>query len=140
MNFFEQNCSFLWAKEKNEWFAQKKRVTHSFVLLCWVTWANHSGRSFILSNLSKTLTFAHLSWAIWVNERMSDEQMSKLPTLIIKKKLIFSQLTLFVCEKSLKVHYRVRPINPSLFLRAMTTLFCRLFLLKFSQLVEYCII
>ena len=49
-------------------------------------------RSFPLSNLSDSLTVAHLSWAIWANrsqsliwfernEQMSDEQMSEFPAL-----------------------------------------------------------
>ena len=50
------------------------------------------GRSFVLSNLSDSLTVTHLSWAIlgnrsqsliWFeqNERMSDERMSEFPAL-----------------------------------------------------------
>ena len=40
-----------------------------------------NSRSFVLSNLSESLTFAHLSWAIWANEWMSDKRMSEFPTL-----------------------------------------------------------
>ena len=48
-------------------------------------------RSFIMSDLSESLTVAHLSWAIWANhsqsliwsELMSDEQMSEFPTLVL---------------------------------------------------------
>ena len=45
-----------------------------------------SSRSFVLSDLSESLTFAHLSWAIWANEwmsdkRMSNKRMSEFPTL-----------------------------------------------------------
>ena len=36
------------------------------------------GSSFVLSDLSKSLTVAHL---IWANEQMSDEQMSEFPVL-----------------------------------------------------------
>ena len=43
-------------------------------------------RSFLVSDLSESLTVAHLIWAIWANEQMnaeqmSDEQMSEFPTL-----------------------------------------------------------
>ena len=68
--------------------------------LSWATWANRSrllichewpqqfahGLSFVLSDLSDSLTAAHLSWAIWANrsqslilfeqnERMSEERI-----------------------------------------------------------------
>ena len=43
-------------------------------------WLAHS-RSFVLSNLSELLTVAHLIWAFWANEQMSDEWMSEFPTL-----------------------------------------------------------
>ena len=59
---------------KNEWFAHSiiyhelpERMAH----IC----------SFVLSNLSDSLTFAHLSWAIWANERNpSPEKNSKNTT------------------------------------------------------------
>ena len=38
-------------------------------------------RFFVMSDLSNSLTVAHLSWAIWANEWMSDEQMSEFPAL-----------------------------------------------------------
>ena len=58
--------------------------------LSWATWAIHSqslisserpeqfahGCSFVLSDLSESLTVPHLIWAKWANERMSDEGMS----------------------------------------------------------------
>ena len=54
-------------------------------------------RSFVLSNLSDSLTVTHFSWAIWANrsqlliwfeqneqtEQMSDERMSEFPALFI---------------------------------------------------------
>ena len=57
----------------------------------WATWANPSrslisserperfahDRSFVLSDLSESLTVAHLIWAKWANEQMSDERMSE---------------------------------------------------------------
>ena len=49
-NFFERIACFLWAKEGKQ-FSQKK----SDLLIC----------SFIMSNLSYLLTFAHFSWATW---------------------------------------------------------------------------
>ena len=39
------------------------------------------GRSFVLSDLSESLTVAHLIWAKWVNEQMSNEQISEFPAL-----------------------------------------------------------
>ena len=110
-SFFFFNCKktykntilfeFFWAKarfceQKSECaIHSKKQDIRSFAHLSWVTWANCShllicherperfahSRSFVLSNLSESLTFAHLSWAIWAHERMCDEQMSKFPTL-----------------------------------------------------------
>ena len=61
------------------------------------TWANHAqslichewperfphSRSFVMSDLSESLPVAHLIWVIRVNEWMSDERMSKYPTLFI---------------------------------------------------------
>ena len=35
--------------------------------------------SFIMSDLRESLTVAHLSWAIWGNEQVSDERMSFEP-------------------------------------------------------------
>ena len=45
-------------------------------------WLSDS-RSFVRSNLSESLTVAHLIWAILANERMSDEQMIEFPALLI---------------------------------------------------------
>ena len=39
------------------------------------------GRSFVLSDMSESLIVAHLIWAKWANEWMSDERMSKFPAL-----------------------------------------------------------
>ena len=83
-------------------------VNCSFAHFCWVTWANCSwllicherairswsffwyerpeqfahSHSFVLSDLSESLTVPYLIWAKWANmrwanEQMSDEQMSK---------------------------------------------------------------
>ena len=82
-------------------------ANRSFTHLSWVTWANcswslicherHEGfahsRSFVLSNLSDSLTVAHLSWVIWANhsqpliwfernEWLSKWAMSEFPALI----------------------------------------------------------
>ena len=43
----------------------KKWVIRSFVHFWWATWAIHWDRSFLLSNLSQSLTVAYLSWATW---------------------------------------------------------------------------
>ena len=87
----------------SEWAIRlKKRVIHSCAHFWWATWAIRSrsfisserperishGRSFLVSNLSDSLTVAQLSWAIWANrsqsliwfewnERMSEWAMSK---------------------------------------------------------------
>ena len=64
----------------------KTRTICSFALL------SANSHSFVMSNLSGSLTVAHLSWAIWANcwqlliwsersERMSDEWMREFPTL-----------------------------------------------------------
>ena len=74
----------------------------SFAHFLWVTWANCSrsliclerleqfthGRSFPLSNLSDSLTVAHLSRAMWVNCSLlliwfeGNERMSEFPALL----------------------------------------------------------
>ena len=56
-------------------------------------------RSFPLSDLSYSLTVAHLSWAIWANEWMSDEQMSEFPALYSTSEL-FSTVCNFQIGKS----------------------------------------
>ena len=70
-------------------------ATCSFAHLSWVTWANWSQSlicherperlahscSFDMSNLSYLLTVAHLIWAIWAIERISNEWMSEFPAL-----------------------------------------------------------
>ena len=82
-----------------EW--KSKYTIRSFALLSWTTWANRSRplfcherperfshcRSFVMRNLSDSLTVAHLSWAIWVIHSQSlicperSERMSEFPTL-----------------------------------------------------------
>ena len=42
----------------------------------WATWANCSHRSFLVSDLSDLLTVNHLSWAIWANCSQSLNKMS----------------------------------------------------------------
>ena len=86
----------------------KKRVICSFVYFWQATWMICSqllifggrlaqiahGRSLLVSNLSDSLSVAHLSWAIWANcsqllIKMSNfEQMSGFPTLIIPRPLL----------------------------------------------------
>ena len=74
VKFFWVNRSFLWAKErmsnslrKNEQFAHlviyHERFAHS--------------HSFVMSDLSESLTVAHLTWGIWANEQMSKWAMSE---------------------------------------------------------------
>ena len=81
-------------RTKNTIFIKFFRANRSFAHLSWATWAICSqalfwheqperfahSRSFVLSNMSESLTFAHL---IWANEQMSDEQMSVFPALDI---------------------------------------------------------
>ena len=84
------NCSFLVSEMSDFltlliWFDWNEQFTHIAHFL-WATWANCSqslisserperfthSRSFVLSDLSESLTVAHLIWAKWVNERMSE--------------------------------------------------------------------
>ena len=85
--FLSKSLVFLWVKEKKERFAQK---TSDLLILF-----------FVLSNLSKSLTLAHLSWATRAIrshslicperfERLSDEQMSEFPTLLVKSHCILA--------------------------------------------------
>ena len=62
---------------------QPERITH--------------GCSFVLSNLSESLTVAHLIWAKWMSERMSDElmsdeRMSDFSALYFKIQLLFKTI------------------------------------------------
>ena len=90
VKFFSANGSFSWATEQIS-DLQKKPSNLLLIffwlklyflvqsLICHERFA-HS-RSFVLSDLSKSLTVANLIWVIWANDRMIDEWMSKFPTL-----------------------------------------------------------
>ena len=98
------NCSFFVSERANEGFAQKKSnsLIRSFALLSWATWANRSrslfchatwvihlrslfcherperfaqSGTFVLSNLSKSLTVAHWNERFWANERWANERI-----------------------------------------------------------------
>ena len=116
--FFWANHSCFFVSERaNERFDQKKRSICSFAHLSWTTWANrlqwlicyerseqsaHSC-SFVLSNMNKSLTVAHLIWAIWVNERWVNEQ---IPYPGRKWPVSPSFLTV-LCDPNLKMKLRV---------------------------------
>ena len=69
--------------------AHQKRGNRSFAHFLWATWANCSrslirhaqperfahGCSFVLSNLSESLTVAHVIWAKWANKRWAKERI-----------------------------------------------------------------
>ncbi len=102
----------------------------SFAHLSWVTWANCSwslicherpeqfahGHSFVLSDLSDSLTVAHLSWAIWANrsqsliwfeqnERLSNEQIREFPALMQSRCKSYSTLIQKMeKEKKINIH------------------------------------
>ena len=92
VKLFWANHSFFVIERPKMRFAQKNE---RFAHLSWVTWVNRSqllicnerperfdhSHSFVLSGLIEWLTDAHLIWAIWANEPMSDERMNKFPTL-----------------------------------------------------------
>ena len=66
---FWANCSFFAKKWANKRFAQKNEQVSDFLNkneqfahLSWATWANPS---FVMSDLSHSLTVPHLSWATW---------------------------------------------------------------------------
>ena len=77
------------SKRANEQFAQK--ISNLLIFHERPDRISHS-RSFVMCDLSESLTVADLSWVIWVNrsqsliwseryEHMSDERMSKFQTL-----------------------------------------------------------
>ena len=79
--------SIFWANRsffaKNEWMSNSlKKTSDSFICHEQPEWFAH-GRSFNMSDLSDSLTVAHLSWEIWSNWSQSliwfeqSEQMSK---------------------------------------------------------------
>ena len=88
-NFFSELLVFCQEHERLSDLLKKKWAICSFTHFWWATWANcsHSlichelperfahSRSFVLSKLSELLTFAHLSWGIWANERWANEQI-----------------------------------------------------------------
>ena len=71
-------------RSKTEQFAQKPSYLLIFgerpeqfahIAYFWlVTWVAHS-RSFVLSDLSESLTVAHLIWEKWANEWRANEQI-----------------------------------------------------------------
>ena len=77
---FLSELFIFFSKREHERFAQK---TERFAHLSWATWANRShslicherperfaySRSFVLSDLSESLTFTNLSWATWANSQ-----------------------------------------------------------------------
>ena len=80
----------------------------SFAHFLWATWANRSwsliclerperfahSHSFVLSNLSESLTVVHLIWAKWANEQMSEWAMSKFPALLSCGEIYYNILTI----------------------------------------------
>ena len=95
LNFFEGIAHLLWAKEK--WAICSKK-TKQFAHLSWATRGKRShllicherperfahSRSFVLSYLSESLTFAHFSSAIWANEQLANFQPWDLHTEILQ--------------------------------------------------------
>ena len=82
VKFFWSNCSFFVSERANERFAKKKLI-HSFIvinlsesltvaLLSWTTWAIPSWSLFWHDEQPEnSLIVAHLSWAIWANRSQS---------------------------------------------------------------------
>ena len=93
VKFVSAHCSFFVSKRANEQ-SLKKWAIRSFAHLSWATLANCSqslichewperfahSRSFVLIDLSESLTVAHL---IWANERMSNEWITNPADLAI---------------------------------------------------------
>ena len=76
--YSERSASFL---RKNLLIAQKnEQFAPSLIFGKQPEWFTQV-RSFLVSDQIKSLTVAHLIWAMWGNEWMSDEQMSEFPTL-----------------------------------------------------------
>ena len=85
-------------KEKKEGFAKKtKQFSHSFICPEQPEWIAHlliyheqseqfaHSRSFVLSDLGESLTFAHLSWAIWAHERWAMSEWANSQPCIVPK-------------------------------------------------------
>ena len=96
--FLKANCSFFVSEKKNEQSAQKNRAICSFVLsnlsklhtslICHERPERFiNSCSFVLRDLSESLKFAHLSWAIWVNKRWANERIPNPGFIKLKKTL-----------------------------------------------------
>ena len=83
------------------------------------------GRSFVISDLSDSLTVAHLSWAAWVtrsqsliclkrNEQMSELAMSEFPALLLDNVIGYHLIHYVDNKLSFKVidSNTVRPSSP----------------------------
>ena len=84
---FWANCSFFVNKRANERFTQKnKQLAHLLIYHEQPELIAHSC-SFVLSNLSESLSVAHLIWEVWANRSQSliwseqSERMSEFLTL-----------------------------------------------------------
>ena len=104
--FGEQPEQFAHQKRGNERIAHFLNNKMQFAHLSWGTWANHSrslichewperiahGRSFVLSDLSKSLTVAHLIWAKWAMSKLANFQPCLwFEWIALKKRAILSQ-------------------------------------------------
>ena len=68
---------FFWATWANRSFLVSE-MSDSLTLLIWFDWNEQfaHGRSFVLSVLSESLTVAHLIWAKWANEQWVNEEIT----------------------------------------------------------------
>ena len=86
--------SLVFCQKMSEWaIHSKKWAIHSFTHFWWAICSRllisseqperfTHDHSFPLSDLSESLTVAHLIWAKWENEQMINEQMSEFPALV----------------------------------------------------------
>ena len=80
---------------KSEWF------THSLIYGERPEGFSHH-RSFLLSNMSETLTVAHLSWATWAIRSLRSEGISKTLKKLYKTYKICLSEPLIFCERKRK--------------------------------------
>ena len=106
---FRANRSILSKNERmSNSLKKNERFTHSLIFGERNEWFAH-GRSFVLSNLSESLTVAHLIWAKWANEWMNDERMSEFPALPYSCCIPLTPYRMSCCVATRQLLY---PFNP----------------------------
>ena len=117
LNFFEGIAHLLWAKEK--WAICSKKPSNS--LICPERpEGNAHICSFVMSDLSDSLTVAHLSWAIWANDRIPNPD-SHAPVHTSSSYTVLPEILRFSRGRGggeSYVFYRIQILDPAQFLKS----------------------